>query len=112
MKSGLLLRIIGGLFIIFALLNLTALLLPDARAQLISPATVLLRYSLMLVTGIGFILLRRWSLYVFLTSVTINWITFYTVYEGASRGYPIWLGLTGPVVICIVFYYSWDAIRK
>lgn len=112
MKSGILLRIIGGLFILFALLNLTALLLPDARAQLISPPIVLLRYSLMFVAGIGFLMLRRWGLYVFLTSVTINWITFYTVYEGSSRGYPIWLGLAGPVVICIVFYYSWDATKN
>ena len=112
MKSGLLLRIIGGLFIIFALLNLTALLLPDARAHLISPSAVLLRYSLMFVAGIGFLMLRRWGLYVFLASVAINWITFYTVYEGASSGHPIWLGLVGPVLICFVFYYSWNATKN
>ena len=55
----------------------------------------------MLVAGIGFVLLRMWGLYVFLFSVTINWITFYVVYDGASRNYPLYLGFIGPVVICI-----------
>ena len=112
MKSGILLKIVGGLFIALALLNLISLTLPGVQENLVSPLAVLVRYSLMLLAGIGFMMLRIWGLYIFLFSVTINWVAFYTIYDGASRNYPLWLGIIGPIVVCAIFYISREAIKN
>ena len=112
MRSGILLRIVGGFLITLAVLNLASLALPEVRTILISPLTVAVRYLLMLIAGIGFVMLRMWGLYVFLLSVAINWVTFYTIYHGASINYPLWLGFLGPLVICGIFYYSKGVVKR
>jgi len=52
-------RVVGVVLIILGGLNLTGLLFTD-MSLLISPAAVGLRYSLMLIAGIGFLLTYKW----------------------------------------------------
>lgn len=102
-------RIIGGIFVLLGSINLVALWFTDL-AYLISPPLVILRYTLMVISGIGFLLLRRWGLFVYATSFAINWIALFAVYEGKASG-PLWLSLPIPVAVFVLCYFAWDRLK-
>ncbi len=111
MKNGILVRILGGLLIVIAFFNLAATLMPEVSEQIISLPAILVRYLLMLIAGAGLVLLRKWGLYVFITLVAINWVVFYTVYEGVSKSYPLAWSFIGPIVLCALYYFSRRAFK-
>jgi hypothetical protein len=102
-------RIVGGLLTLLGFINLASLFVIDL-ATLISPIAVAVRYSLMCVAGIGFVLLYRWAIVVYLASIVINWIVFFTVYDGRSAG-PLWASIPIPLVIAILTYFAWDTLK-
>ena len=101
------LRTVGTLLLILALFNLVALAFIDAGV-LISPIAVTVRYSLMGLAGIGFILIRKWGPIVYLVSLTINWVSYFTLYEGQGSVGPLWLAIPLPLGICILIYFAVD----
>lgn len=111
MRSGLLVRVLGGLFIALGAANLAALLLPEVREQLASPAAVAVRYALMVVYGLGLALLRKWGVYLWLFAILLNWSVYYAVYDGAGAIVPLWLSMLVPVLVGMVFYTSWGALK-
>lgn len=103
-------RIIGCFLLLLALANLVGLILID-KGTLISPITVIARCSLMAVAGIGFILLRKWGIIIYLVSIAINWGIYFTVYEGQGSAGPLWLSIPIPLVICILSYFAWSKLK-
>ena len=102
-------RIVGVALILLGAGNLAALFVIDL-ATLTSPTAVAVRYSLMIISGLGFCLARRWAIYVYLGSFAINWIAFFIVYDGKSLG-PIWLSFPIPIAICALTYLAWDKLK-
>ena len=105
-----LLRFVGALFLLIAIINLSGLAMPDVRAQAISLPAALVRYLFFLAAGLGLILLRKWGVYAVVAGVVVNWILFIVVYGGASA-YPVWISLLGPLLLGALFYYSWSALK-
>lgn len=103
-------RAIGVFLAFFGLLNLVGLFFID-MTDLISPVAVLVRYSLMAIAGVGFLLLRKWGVFVYLGSFTVNWINFFTVYESHESVGPLWLSIPIPLAIVIVSYFSWGRLK-
>ena len=100
-----------GIFLVFlALANLVSLVFID-MVDLVNPIAVLVRYSLMAIAGMGFLLLRKWGVYVYLGSFTINWINFLTVYKGHESVGPLWLSIPIPLAILILSYLSWSRLK-
>ncbi|MDH3642104.1 MAG: hypothetical protein OES38_08405 [Gammaproteobacteria bacterium] len=104
------LRIVGIFLLILAMFNLVALAFIDT-GMLISPVAVTVRYSLMALAGIGFVLIRKWGAIVYLVSLTINWVSYYTLYEGQGSLGPLWLAIPLPLGICILIYFAWGRLR-
>jgi hypothetical protein len=102
-------RIVGFFLIILGGMNLIGLLFTDLSV-LISPATVGLRYSLMLIAGLGFLFAYKWSLIVYFGSLAINWFTLFAIYKGQSAG-PLWLSLPIPIVVALLSYIAWDEMK-
>ena len=73
-----LMRVVGVIHVLLGMANLAALVLIDID-DLISPTAVIVRYSLMAIAGVGFLLLREWGVFIFLGSLVINWVNYYTV---------------------------------
>jgi hypothetical protein len=105
-----LLRFVGAIFLLVAIINLVGLALPEVRAHAISLPAVLIRYLFFLAAGLGLILLRKWGVYAVVVGVVVNWILFIVVYGGASA-FPVWISLLGPLLLGALFYYSWAALR-
>ena len=103
-------RTIGVFLVLLALANLVGLVFIN-MTDLISPMAVLVRYSLMAIAGIGFLLLRKWGVFVYLGSFTINWISFFTVYKGHESAGPLWLSIPIPLAILILSYFSWSRLK-
>ena len=103
-------RAIGVFLAFFAFLNLIGLFFID-MTDLISPVAVLVRYSLMAIAGVGFLLLRKWGVIVYLGSFTVNWITFFTAYESHDSVGPLWLSIPIPLAIIILSYLSWGRLK-
>ena len=103
-------RIIGCLLLLLALANLVGLILIE-KGTLISPITIVARYSLMAVAGIGFIILRKWGIIIYIISVAINWVTYFTVYGGQGSAGSLWLSIPIPLVICILSYCAWSKLK-
>jgi len=95
---------------LLALANLVSLAF-ISMSDLISPIAVLARYSLMAIAGVGFLLLRKWGVFVYLGSFTVNWINFFTVYKGHESVGPIWLSIPIPLAILILSYLSWSRLK-
>ena len=102
-------RIVGGLLVLLGAANLVGLFVIDP-AVLKSPAAVFARHLLMIAAGTGFLLARRWAVYVYVASLLINWITFLTVYDARSFG-PIWLTLPIPAAILILSGLAWGKLK-
>jgi len=102
-------KIVGISLIILGGMNLIGLLFIDL-AVLTSPAAVSLRYSLMLIAGLGFLLAYRWAVIVYFGSFAINWVAFFTIYDGQSAG-PLWLSFPIPMVVAILSYFAWDKMK-
>lgn len=102
--------IIGVFLLLVAVLNLAGLAFIEA-SLLISPIAVAVRYSLMAVAGLGFILFRKWGVFVYLSSFAINWINYFTVYDGQVSAGPLWLSFPIPLGVCVVSYLSWDRLK-
>lgn len=102
-------RIVGVLLIILGGMNLIGLLFMDLSV-LISPATVGLRYLLMLIAGLGFLFTYKWSVIVYFGSLAINWFALFAIYNGHSAG-PLWLSLPIPIVVAILSFLAWDKMK-
>jgi hypothetical protein len=102
-------RIVGVLLTLLGFINLASLIVIDL-STLISPIAVAVRYSLMCVAGIGFVLLYRWAFVVYLASLVINWVVFFAVYDGNSVG-PLWASIPIPLVIAVLTYFAWDKLK-
>ena len=106
-----LMRILGGLYILAGLANLFGLTDPEIRALIISLGAVVLRYSLYIVVGVGMVLLRKWSAYVLALSFLLNTVVFFTVYSGQSGAVTWYVSLVGPVLLVALYYYAWPALH-
>ena len=102
-------RIVGAALIILGAANLAGLFIIEPSA-LISPAMVSVRYSLMVVAGIGFLLTYKWAIFVYLGSFTLNWIAYFVIYDQQSLG-PIWLSFPIPFAITALTYFVWDRLK-
>lgn len=102
-------RIIGVLLAILGIANLASLFIIDLSI-LQSPVAVAVRYSLMCIAGVGFVLLYKWALAVYMTSMAINWIALFTVYDGQSVG-PLWASIPIPLVIVVLTCLAWDKMK-
>ena len=80
-------RIVGIILLLLAVASLASLVFVDIDT-LTSPIAVIVRYSLMAIAGIGFILLKKWGVFVYLGSFAINWISYFTVHEGQGSAGP------------------------
>lgn len=102
-------RTVGALLILLGAANLAGLLAVDL-SMLKSPPAVAIRYALMVVAGVGFLLAYRWAFFVYLGSFVVNWVVFLVVYDGQPVG-PIWLSLPIPIVIAALTYFAWDVMK-
>ena len=103
-------RIVGIFLILLGTANLAGLLIIDS-STLISLPTVVIRYSLMVISGIGFLLTYRWGFLVYAISVAFNWIALFVVYEGESAG-PLWASIPIPIVIAGLTYLAWGNMKS
>ena len=103
-------RTIGIFLILIGLLNLGGLFFIEL-SSLTSTAAVILRYSLMTIAGIGFVLLLRWGVLVYFLSVAINWAVYFTVYDGEGSVGPLWLSIPIPLIIAVICYFAWKQMR-
>lgn len=103
-------RVVGVILVLLGMANLAALFLIDID-DLISPTAVIVRYSLMAIAGVGFLLLKKWGIFIYLGSLAINWINYYTVYGGQGSSGPLWLSVPIPVGIVVLCYFAWSNLR-
>jgi len=103
-------RIVGVFLLVLAVLSLVGIVVAGTDA-FISPIAVTVRYILMTLAGIGFILIRKWGVLVYLGSLVINWINYFTLYEGQGSAGPIWLAIPIPLAICVLCYFAWNRLR-
>lgn len=103
-------KIIGIAFILFGLLNLASLFFVDFEL-IKSPAAVAVRYFLMLLAGTGFLLLRRWGFYIYIFSVSLNFLLYFTVYNGEGSWTPLWFSVIIPVLISALVAYKWRVFK-
>ena len=89
--------------------NLIGLLFMDL-STLISPAAVVFRYSLMFIAGLRFLYTYKWSVFIYFGSLAINWLAFFTIYDGQSVG-PLWLSLPIPIVVAVLSFLAWDKMK-
>ncbi|OYY94398.1 MAG: hypothetical protein B7Y41_06025 [Hydrogenophilales bacterium 28-61-23] len=106
-----LLRFVGAIFLLVAIINLAGLAMPELRAHVISLPAISIRYLFFLAAGLGLILLRKWGVYAVVAGVVVNWILFIVVYGARSSAFPIWISLLGPLLLGALFFYSWAALR-
>ena len=106
-------RLVGSLYILMGAVNLIALIaFPELREQIISLGAVLFRYSGYVLAGVGMVLLRKWSAYVWGAVLVVNWVVFFTVYSGQpSAAYPWYLSLIGPALFVALYYYTWPVLH-
>ena len=95
------LRLIGILLLLTGAVNLSAIFLVDLES-LRSPTMVIVRYTLMLAAGLGFLFLNKWGVVIFFTSFFINWVTYFTVYGGEGSLVPLWLTIPIPMIVALV----------
>jgi hypothetical protein len=111
MIGKILVRTLGFALICWALFLLSKLANPEVRAAIISMPTFVSRYLGMLTAGLGFVLLRRWGLYVYIAFAILQWVVFFTVYGGHSAQGPLWLGLVGPMTVVALAALNWKHLR-
>ena len=99
----------GVMLTLLGVMSLAGVFVADA-GMLISPAAVAVRYVLMCIAGIGFALLYKWAIGVYLLSLTINWITFFTIYDQQAIG-PLWATIPIPVLICLLTGLAWKRLK-
>jgi len=105
-----LMRVVGVILVLLGMANLAVLVLIDID-DLISPIAVIVRYSLMAIAGVGFILLKKWCIFIYLGSLAINWINYYTVYDVQGSSGPLWLSIPIPVGIVVLSIFAWSSLR-
>jgi hypothetical protein len=107
-------RIVGAFFLLLGVISIVGLAY-IGFSMVISPTVVVVRYSLMLVYGVGFLLLRRWAIFVYLGALAFNWIAFFTVYERALPvpfDAPIWVSLLFPIGIVGLTWFAWPKLKS
>ena len=102
-------KVVGVLLVLLGMANLVSLFIIDL-STLVSPAAVITRYVLMVVAGTGFFFTRKWAIFVYLGSLAINWLAFFTIYEGRSLG-PVWLSFPIPIAVTLLTYFSWSQLK-
>lgn len=106
-----LMRVVGCFYLFAGTLNLLSLVLvEEVRLQAISLSAMTFRYVAYLVIGVGMLLLRKWSAYVLGVSIAMNWLAFFTVYEGQSFLVPWQYSLIGPVLFAMLYYFTWPVL--
>ena len=109
----LLARILGLAYLLLGALSLLGLLVPDVREQVISLGAVVFRYGAFVVIGIGLLMLRKWSAYLWAGLMIVNLVFVYTVYEGQTMqldGYMSLLPWVGPLLTAIFFAFIWSVL--
>lgn len=102
---------IGGLYVLAGIGNLFGIVfMPEVQEQAISLESMVVRYSFYIVIGIGMVMLKKWSAFVLAVSVLVNWVIFFTVYEGKSGIAPWQYSLIGPVLLAALYYYTWPVL--
>jgi hypothetical protein len=98
--------------IVSAVINLATLVaLPEARDELISLPSVVTRYSLAFVAGVGFAFLRKWALVVYVLSGIVQWFLFFAVYGGVSQTIPVWASAAVSALVIAVTVLNWRQLR-
>ena len=106
------LRVVGWIMVVSSVANLAAFVaFPELRAELISPPSVVIRYSLAFVAGLGFALLRKWALVVYVVSALVQWFLFFAVYGGVSQTSAFWVSSVVSVVVIAVAALNWRQLR-
>ena len=103
-------RTVGILLLLLAIAKLAALVFIDMDT-LIRSTAVVVKYFLMAIAGIGFILTRKWGGFVYLGSLVINWINDFIVYGGQGSVGPLWLSVPIPIAPGVLSYFSWSRLR-
>lgn len=102
-------RLIGGLLLLLGAASLGGMFVVEA-SDFVSPIAVALRYILMCIAGVGFLFAYKWAITMYATSLAINWVAFFVVYDGQSVS-PIWATLPIPIVIAVLTYLAWDKLK-
>lgn len=103
-------KTLGITFVFWGLLNLASLFIVDFEL-LKSPISVTIRYTLLVIAGIGFFILRRWGFYVFIFSVSLNLLLYFTVYNGEGGWTPLWYSVIPPALISALVAYKWRLLK-
>ena len=102
-------KTIGLILILLGVANLAGMFAIEL-SMLTSPVAVVIRYSLMIIAGVGFFLTYKWAIFVYLGSLAVNWGTFFLIYDRQSLS-PIWLTLPIPIAISVLTYFAWGKLK-
>jgi hypothetical protein len=101
---------LGLLLLLYAAINLVGVAFTNMEG-LISPAAVVVRYSLLAIAGIGYMQLRKWGPLVYLCSLLMNWASFFALYEGHESLGPLWLAIPVPITVLVLSYMFWGQLK-
>lgn len=95
------------LLLLMGVANLSTLLVLETDLLRNTPMFIV-RHCLMVLSGLGFLFLLRWGAVVFFTSVLINWVAYFTIYEGTGSFAPLWWTIPIPLLVAAACYFAWD----
>jgi hypothetical protein len=111
MLGKIVVRTVGALLMVWSAYALSRLAAPEVRDALQSLPAVLVRYAGLFASGLGFVLLRKWGLFLYLAVIALQWLLYFTLYNGQGAAGPLWLGLLGPLLVIGLAALNWKHLR-
>ena len=111
MLGKIIVRTVGVLLMVWSAYALSRLAVPDVRDALQSLPAVVIRYGGLLASGLGLVLLRKWGLLLYLAVTVLQWVLYFTLYNGQGAAGPLWLGLFGPLLLIALAALNWKHLR-
>jgi hypothetical protein len=111
MLGKIVVRVIGILLMAWSAYALSRLASPEIRDALQSLPAVVVRYAGLFASGLGLILLRKWGLFLYVAVIALQWVLYFTLYNGQGAAGPLWLGLLGPLLVMGLAALSWKHLR-